>query len=96
MSAFAQWQPKYAAHGIATFPVTADKRPATKGYLRTGLRGSGQLALKFQNASALGFACGPRNKITILDVDTTDERMLADALDRHGSTPLIVRTASGK
>jgi len=95
-SIFPVWQPRYAEHGIATFPVTDNKTPATKGYLRTGLRGSGQLAAKFQNVDALGFACGPRNKLTLLDVDTTDERVLADALDRHGSTPLIARTASGK
>jgi Bifunctional DNA primase/polymerase, N-terminal/Primase C terminal 1 (PriCT-1) len=94
-SIFPVWQPRYAEHRIATFPVTDNKTPATKGYLRTGLRGSGQLAAKF-HVDALGFACGPRNRITVLDVDTTDERVLADALNRHGSTPLVVRTASGK
>jgi hypothetical protein len=29
-------------------------------------------------------------------VDTTDDRVLADAMGRHGSTPLVGRTASGK
>ena len=32
----------------------------------------------------------------MLDIDTTDERALADALIRHGDTPFITRTASGK
>jgi hypothetical protein len=33
--------------------------------------------------------------LTILDIDTSDERALADALDRHGPTPIIVRSGSG-
>jgi Bifunctional DNA primase/polymerase, N-terminal/Primase C terminal 1 (PriCT-1) len=37
-----------------------------------------------------------RNRITALDVDTADERVFADALTRHGDTPIKVRTASGK
>jgi hypothetical protein len=32
----------------------------------------------------------------VLDIDTTDERVLADAIYRHGATPIIIRTASGK
>ena len=27
---FSAWQPAYAAHGIPTFPVTAEKKPATR------------------------------------------------------------------
>jgi hypothetical protein len=46
-------------------------------------------------ADAFGFMCGKRNGITVLDVDTTDERVLADAIDRHGKTPIIARSASG-
>jgi hypothetical protein len=101
---FPIWQPRYAAHGIATFPVRIvakddgkfDKMPATRGYLRTGVRGSAQLALKFPRADALGIVCGQPNKLVVLDVDTTDDRVLADAQSRHGPTPLIVRTASRK
>jgi hypothetical protein len=40
--------------------------------------------------------CGERSRVTVLDIDTSDERVLADALNRHGPTPIIVRTASGK
>jgi hypothetical protein len=39
---------------------------------------------------------GPRSRVTVLDIDAPDERLLADALDRHGNTPFIVQTASGK
>ena len=97
MGAFAEWQPEYAARGISTFPVVVgdnQKKPAVKGYLKIGLPTSGQLALKFPAHEALGIACR-RNKLTILDVDTADERELADGLSRHGTTPFIVRSGSG-
>ena len=93
---FANAQPLYAERGIATFPVTAAKRPAVRGYLKTGLNGSQALVAKFPNAPGLGFACSSRNGVVVLDVDIKDERVLTDALDRHGQTPLIARTASGK
>jgi len=94
---FAEWQPRYAAHGITTFPVTIigkDKKPAVKGYLKLGSKVSDQLALKFPLHDAIGLACR-RNRITVLDVDTPDERVLADGLSRHGPTPFIVRSGSG-
>ncbi|WP_394893418.1 bifunctional DNA primase/polymerase [Mesorhizobium sp. AaZ16] len=71
-----------------------DKRPAVKGYLKIGDRTSEQLALKFANDNAFGFAC-KRSQITVLDVDAPDERLLADALDQHGPSPLIIRSGSG-
>lgn len=92
--AFAEWQPRYAEHNVATFPVTENKIPAVKGYLKIGLRASEQLALRFPANDAFGFACR-RNRITVLDVDAPDERLLADALDQHGHTPFIVRSGSG-
>lgn len=97
MGVFHDWQPVYAEHGIATFPVTIDengKRPAVRGYLKAGKRASAAWASRFADASALGFAVRP-NRITVLDVDTADERVLADAMDRHGRTPLVVRSQSG-
>ena len=92
---FQTFQPQYAAHRIATFPVV-DKRPAVRGYPRIGLRASRELTGKFADAPALGFMCGERSGVTVLDIDTSDERVLTDAFSRHGATPIIVRTASGK
>lgn len=97
MGVFSQWQPTYAAHGVATFPVTLDehgKRPAVRGYLRAGRYASKKFASKFTDANALGFAVKP-SRITVLDVDTPDENVLAAALDKHGRSPLIVRSQSG-
>jgi hypothetical protein len=82
MGTFAEWQPLYARRGVATFPVeiTADsKKPCTSGYLKTGLRGSAQLAVKFAEARSFGFACG---------------RGTGDGVDMDDSDPAISRKAS--
>ncbi len=94
---FADWQPRYAEIGIATFPVwitQSAKRPAVKRYLNVGKTGSEQLALKFPDIQAFGIAC-KKNRLTVLDVDTSDERILAEELDKYGKTPFIVRSGSG-
>ena len=90
---FAEWQPRYAELGFATFPVT-DKRPAIRGYLKIGLAASQQLAVKFPASNSFGLACR-KNRITILDVDAPDDRLLADMMSELGPSPFIVRSASG-
>jgi hypothetical protein len=95
VNSFDKWQSDYAAHGVATFPVDANKRPMVSRYNKFGLAGSAKIASKFGHAPAIGFMCGRRSGVTVLDVDTTDERVLADAVDRHGNTPVIARSGSG-
>lgn len=95
MGIFSQWQPQYAEHGIATFPVNDNKRPAVTNYLQMGLPASRQMAAKFGDAEGLGFACGRRSGITVLDIDASDERLLSDVLDEFGHSPLVVRSGSG-
>lgn len=90
---YAEWQPLYAACGIATFPVR-NKRPVVKGYLKAGLKASEHFASKFPSDDAFGFACKPSG-ITVLDVDAPDERLLCDALSEFGPTPILVRSGSG-
>jgi Bifunctional DNA primase/polymerase, N-terminal/Primase C terminal 1 (PriCT-1) len=92
---FGQWQPDYAERGLATFPVRiegANKIPMTKGYLRTGIGGSTELAKKFPDAVAMGVVLN--SHLMIVDVDDPRESALADALSKYGNTPLIARTAS--
>jgi hypothetical protein len=99
MGIFAEWQPEYAKHRVATFPVEIignDKKPGTKGYMKTGLRGSAQLALKFAEAQSFGFACGPRNRLTIVDMDDTDPAIIAEGERIFGTSPLLWRTGGGK
>jgi Primase C terminal 1 (PriCT-1)/Bifunctional DNA primase/polymerase, N-terminal len=91
---FAEWQPRYATHRVATFPVQ-DKRPRVRGWQNVGLNGSAQLALKFPDAEALGFQCGPRNRITLVDIDSRDPQMVSEAIKLFGESPIIWRTGSG-
>ena len=95
---FGNWQLEYAKHLIATFPVDIAKRPMISNYGKLGLSGSAKLVAvpKFETATGIAFMAGRRNGITILDVDTPDEKILIDALDRHGKTPIIIRSHSGK
>ncbi len=96
---FAEWQPRYAQHGVATFPVQIignDKRPCTKGYLKTGLRGSAQLAAKFADAKSFGFACGSYNRLMVVDMDDTDPAIIGEGERLFGCSPLLWRTGGGK
>ena len=91
---FEKWQPIYAEHGIATFPVK-DKKPSIKGYQNIGLRGSTQLATKFGGSNAFGFMCGKRSRITILDIDSSHTGDVQEAIKLFGESPVLWRTGSG-
>lgn len=92
---YAQWQPQFAEHEIATFPVV-DKAWAVKNVARMGLKASRGFAEgQFRDANAFGFVAGARSGITILDIDSDDENQVADAMGLHGETPIVVRTRSG-
>jgi hypothetical protein len=99
MGIFSEWQPRYAARGVATFPVDIDaeghKKPAVDNYEKIGSKYSQQLIFKFPDHDAFGFMCGKRSGISVLDVDTPDECVLQDALGRFGPTPFVVRSGSG-
>src|SRR5262245_34055923 len=90
-------QAAYARHGLALFPMHLDKdgskKPLVRNYQRIGTRAGATLTKRFGDATAFGFVCGERSRITVLDIDDTDERVLAGALDRHGRTPLVIKTA---
>jgi Bifunctional DNA primase/polymerase, N-terminal/Primase C terminal 1 (PriCT-1) len=92
---FTKWQPQYAEKQIATFPVGDDKKPQIKRWNKVGLSGSTKLAQRFRQTNAIGFQVGPRSQITVLDIDTDNECILADALGEHGETPFVVRTGGG-
>jgi hypothetical protein len=93
---FAQFQPRYAERGIATFPASSAKVPLIKGWPRVGLRGSTELANKFADADAFGYVTGRRSNVTVLDIDSTDPKVAEDAIRRHGQPGMVTRTASGK
>ena len=89
-------QPIYAERRIATFPIGENKKPSITNYQKIGLPASSKLADRFDSAAGIGFMTNARSRVSVLDIDTTDERVLADAMSRHGQTPLVARTASGK
>ena len=93
--AFSVLQAMYAKHGIATYPLKPDKTPAISHYGRIGAPGSAQIAMKFPNATAAGFVAGIRSRVTVVDIDSQDERLVADMQRRYGETPLHVITPSG-
>ena len=94
---FAKWQAEYEAAGLAVFPVDADtKKPSVSNYLKAGLPAARQWAAKFPDATGVGFACGNRSRLTVLDIDAPDENLLADAMAQFGPSPVVIQTASDK
>lgn len=98
---FAQFQPRYAAVGIPTFPFIATekrKRPLVRGYDRIGLPASRQLVMKGLDGDGLACMAGERNKLTVIDIDAPGdegERLLADTQCSYGASRFIVRTGGG-
>jgi hypothetical protein len=94
---YSQFQPLYADLGITAIPCSTDeKKPLVSHWTKMGLPASRQLAIRFIDANALGIVCGEHNRITTLDVDTTDHGVLKEAIYRHSHPRVIVQTASGK
>lgn len=97
--AFNEYQSAYAEVRIPVFPCGGQdgKKPLIKNYNRITLGASSRLAgeLRFEGAN-IGLMCGPSSGLTILDIDDTSERFLADTLSRYGESPIVARTGSGK
>lgn len=98
MGTFADFQPRYAEHGIAAVPLqpikdVKVKKPYISGAQHLQIGQSMRLVRDFPNAG-VAFWAGKRNGITVLDVDSTNENDLADAMTRFGQSPFIVRTAA--
>jgi hypothetical protein len=66
-----------------------------RGYQKVGLKGSSQLAMKFPEADAFGFQCGRFNRITLIDIDSRDERVVGEAIRLFSESPSLWRTGSG-
>jgi hypothetical protein len=95
MGAFLSLQAAYAEHRIATYPLTDGKTPAVRSYARIGAPYSAKLATKYPDAMAAGFVAGPRNRLTVIDIDSPDDHLADEIQQRYGATPLQVRTPSG-
>jgi hypothetical protein len=90
----------YFEHGVLPLPVSGtSKRPAVRGWNRAKPDAARRWMTRFADAPAIGLVLGARagvrTPLTVLDIDTTDEREVSRAMDRHGRTPLVARTRSG-
>lgn len=94
---FHSWQPEYEAAGIAAIPADATKKtPSVTNYLKMGIPAARNLAQKYPDFEALGFAPGERSGVVVLDLDEPGEQIVAEAFDQFGPSPVLVQTASGK
>jgi len=71
------------------------KKPLVRQPGKFGIRAVQDIFSKFPNAE-LGFYCGRRNGLTVVDVDDARDTELQRAIDTYGNSPIIVETASGK
>jgi len=98
MGVFADHAPEYLAHNIPVFPTGGDtgKAPQVKHYQKIGRDYSAKLVKNptFANCN-IGFMCGQRNRITVLDVDTADRTVFDRWVAECGETPIKIQTASG-
>ncbi|GEP57329.1 bifunctional DNA primase/polymerase [Reyranella soli] len=90
----------WVAAGIVPLPLGgADgKRPLIAHPARLGRRAAIDLAHKprFADAPGLGFWCGKRNGLTVVDIDSQVDAEVRHAINTYGDSPVIVQTASGK
>jgi len=92
---FADIQRAYGEHGVDCYPLKADKTPAVRAYDRIGAAYSMHLAVRFTDAMAAGFCAGHRNRVTVIDIDSTDDQLVEEVEARFGKSPLHVTTPSG-
>jgi Bifunctional DNA primase/polymerase, N-terminal/Primase C terminal 1 (PriCT-1) len=95
MTTFARLQEAYAARRVATYPLTDSKTPAISHYARVGVDASQQLAIKFAASTAAGFVAGRRNRLTVVDIDSHDEKLVAEIEGRYGPSPFAAQTPGG-
>lgn len=101
---FAAWQAEYAARNLPTFPIDATidngsrKVPRVRHYQKIGLPASRQMVFKGLNAPGIACMAGPRNKLTIIDIDAQGaeaDRLMAEAQRLYGRSRFIVRSGRG-
>lgn len=95
MSGFPTIQAAYAERRVVVYPVGENKLPAINNYMKVGAPASAQLAMKFAEIQAAGFCAGSRNRLTVVDIDSPDDRLVAEVQRQFGATPLQVITPSG-
>jgi hypothetical protein len=100
MAAFTDAAVTWIAAGVVPLPLGGvdGKRPLVSHPAKLGRRAALDIAGRpqFADAPGLGFWCGERNGLTIVDIDCPADAELQYALNTYGPTPVVVQTASGK
>lgn len=100
MAAFSHAAATWVAAGVVPLPLGGDdgKRPLVAHPDKLGRRAALDIASrpKFADAPGLGFWCGQRNGLTVVDIDSTADSEMEYAISTYGPTPVVVRTGSGK
>ena len=88
---FADIQAAYAAHRIATYPLSVDEASAVEGVRphRRALQRLTSLALPPRHGRRLLCA---RNNLTVVDIDSSDSGLVDEIQGRHGAPPLHIST----
>jgi Bifunctional DNA primase/polymerase, N-terminal len=105
VGAFRENQPRYAKHGIPTFPVKFEphddgkygKVPCVKHWQRIGQPASNNLAAekRFRKSDGLGLPVGNRTGLVVYDTDSSDDAVFREVERRFGDAALLARTPSG-
>lgn len=97
MGVFAEHAPAYMAAGLPVFPVnTRAKRPAVRNWQRSGIHATREWIGRHGDADGLGLCMGERSRLVEVDVDAAGPACLAEAIERFGETPVVIRTPSDK
>lgn len=95
MGVFSQHAEDYLAHGVVGLP-TQGKAPLVQNPQGLGERAIRELlaSQRFSDAN-IGFWCGSRNNLTIVDIDDSSNSTLERMVGLCGESPMIARTPSG-
>jgi hypothetical protein len=100
MAAYTEAAAAWVAAGVVPLPLGGvdGKRPLVSQPARLGRRAAIDLANRprFSDAPGLGFWCGQRNGLTVVDIDSPADAEVQHAINVYGDSPIIVQTASGK
>ena len=93
---FARWQPEYAEPAESRrFRSLAGQEAGRYGLRQARPKASRDWSTgRFARAEAFGFMLRA-GLGHILDIDSAGRALIADAPDRHGRSPFVVRTGSG-
>jgi hypothetical protein len=96
MTGFSMMAEAYDTHGAAVVPCDNAKRPIVR-WAKMTKRTTGRLLPRWREQypdANIGLLTGP-SRLTVVDIDSTDNRIVRECLKRFGETSLMAKTPSG-